>query len=966
MSNRAGKDGQHTFVTVGSAQPEDVSDVKAKERNKFLPVHMQEPRDEQGRKRFHGAFTGGFSAGYFNSVGSKEGWAPSQFVSSRSSRFNAHNAAKPEDFMDDEDLDDINGGKKIAATEEFDLLGGTAKELARKRAAISTATGEGGEVLAGVSGKLVEDLIGPAKDPIGVKLLRQMGWREGHGVGPRAKRKRHEKEDVYALNHTFAPRDTAVDLLRPKTDSFGLGFDPFRHAPEFAGRQLHANGPDKSTAAAPIKAAGGFGVGVFEDEDEDLDVYGSGMANYDMVIDDDDDHVFRRKFGNQPARKDTQAKRGSQREPTGTFTVSVQICHDGRPPLDGFVLATNAMLEPKWYRPPELPAGFEPMHKFTTGSTGSQIDLSQQGVHSQPAADRRRELLGEEALKAPARSVFSFLPIKEQDRLQDFIDKATKSRAAHAQDAAPPLPKEDGPPVAKDTAMAALKGFMPFGNDMPKQQRYRRFLEVKAGLAEHYAPVPKELTGQSIAHETLEFSKAAQIFKPLSSLMASRFTSASQSTELSHVPAKLLDIQNGAADMNMYGSLTRSRAEWRPERLLCKRFNIADPYAAGRKKEKKQDEEGDAEREKGMKEREREAVNPRAMSDLFVERDRLMAEGHLKAEPKKVSALGDSPEDSKEMLGGDIAEMSGIPAQIEDDSEPPEMVPERPAMDIFKAIFADSEEDSDSEVEPDAVVTIPSALAPDAFVAPVHALPPPQPVERPEERLPPPTFRPVFRRKQDRGKQAILTPASTTAAPTTATPTSEAPAAVEETIITGTTIAAPKVIPDAPSQPTPPILTSAPFIAQKRALPIDQSPPFDAVPKDSHKKHKKSSSSKEKRKRSSDHGDEEGPKAQSKHRKDKRRKRDLPPKSLRPVDYGDEEEEDVWVEKPAPRAVVAVKIATKPLPATSVKAPFDAHGGGGKGTQTALAKPAFLRDEEDESDDEAPKIRARPSASDFM
>jgi len=30
---------------------------------------------ERGRpKRFHGAFSGGFSAGYFNTVGSKEGW----------------------------------------------------------------------------------------------------------------------------------------------------------------------------------------------------------------------------------------------------------------------------------------------------------------------------------------------------------------------------------------------------------------------------------------------------------------------------------------------------------------------------------------------------------------------------------------------------------------------------------------------------------------------------------------------------------------------------------------------------------------------------------------------------------------------------------------------------------------------------------------------------------------------------
>lgn len=40
-----------------------------------LPVHQQVATDEQGRKRFHGAFTGGFSAGYYNTVGSKVGLA---------------------------------------------------------------------------------------------------------------------------------------------------------------------------------------------------------------------------------------------------------------------------------------------------------------------------------------------------------------------------------------------------------------------------------------------------------------------------------------------------------------------------------------------------------------------------------------------------------------------------------------------------------------------------------------------------------------------------------------------------------------------------------------------------------------------------------------------------------------------------------------------------------------------------
>lgn len=51
-----------------------------------LPVWEQIATDNQGRRRFHGAFTGGFSAGYFNTVGSEKGWEPQAFSSSRSNR----------------------------------------------------------------------------------------------------------------------------------------------------------------------------------------------------------------------------------------------------------------------------------------------------------------------------------------------------------------------------------------------------------------------------------------------------------------------------------------------------------------------------------------------------------------------------------------------------------------------------------------------------------------------------------------------------------------------------------------------------------------------------------------------------------------------------------------------------------------------------------------------------------------
>ena len=48
--------------------------------------HRQEVVDSEGRQRFHGAFTGGWSAGYYNTAGSAEGWAPSTFKSTRAER----------------------------------------------------------------------------------------------------------------------------------------------------------------------------------------------------------------------------------------------------------------------------------------------------------------------------------------------------------------------------------------------------------------------------------------------------------------------------------------------------------------------------------------------------------------------------------------------------------------------------------------------------------------------------------------------------------------------------------------------------------------------------------------------------------------------------------------------------------------------------------------------------------------
>ncbi|KAJ3291007.1 hypothetical protein HK104_006374 [Borealophlyctis nickersoniae] len=764
---------EESLVVMGTEQPLDPLDVRARDRNKYLPVHLQEVRDEKGRKRLHGAFTGGFSAGYFNTVGSKEGWQPSQFVSSRAAR-GAKPDARPEDFMDDEDLMELKGAKQVAPTDDFDVLGGTERELARRRAVTNKMAEENSAALP-LPGRVIDDLVGPAKDPVGTKLLRQMGWREGHGVGPRAKRKRRsdEEDDMHAAEHLFAPKDTTVVRVMAKTDVYGIGYNPFRNAPEFAtrkdgwGAEEHEGGGNISSGQRGQKEPrkqtgnGGFGLGIFEDDDDE-DVYASNAVTFDTIIDDDEDSFIPARF----RKPQSQIPKSGSLKPlpktaianTSTQRGSMRLCHDGRPPLPGFTLAITPIIEAKRqvfvrldvypyalvtlrsrYPPPEVPADFVAVHAFKDDAPNRSQPAGHQS--SQLTADQRRDILGEEALKGPARSVFAFVPLKEQGRLQQFIEHATKSRAAKADSGQKET--ERIPQVGKEAALAALKGFMPFGNDLEKQRRYRSYLEVQAGLATTYITRPGA-SEYDVNHEMLEFSKAAMLYRPMSSMMASRFTSA---TEMPSEKSGLTSANDTkeqavtAAQMNMYGALTRTFVTWHPAKLLCKRFGVPDPHASEKTKAGSQ---GLREEDRGN---DRDVLNPRAMNELMMERDRLVAEGKLIGDGM---VLGGATQQTKEKLS---REPGG--SQMEEPSAvDQEETYERPPMDIFRAIFADSDEEEDSEEEEDALKQpVPSSTPPNE----TNQLPVPPPSTTTGDTpasvpLPPPTFRPLFRRKEDRGK----------------------------------------------------------------------------------------------------------------------------------------------------------------------------------------------------------------------
>eukprot|EP01041_Mallomonas_annulata_P006994 gene6994-14223_t len=195
--------------------------------------------DEQGRRRFHGAFTGGFSAGYFNTVGSEEGWKPTSFQSSRSKR-EEKKSQNIQDYMDNED--GLLGGT-LSTNKEFDSFGKKSLDIATKAAENQTHT-------SAIPGSMPSELIIASTKPIGKQLMAKMNWKEGQGVGPRVRHKKgslpvHESVNIATISSgafdeghiTFAPNNIS-DLIKipaPKSDLYGIGYDPAIHNAE-----LHA------------------------------------------------------------------------------------------------------------------------------------------------------------------------------------------------------------------------------------------------------------------------------------------------------------------------------------------------------------------------------------------------------------------------------------------------------------------------------------------------------------------------------------------------------------------------------------------------------------------------------------------------------------------------------------------------------------------------------------------------------
>ena len=510
--------------------------------------------------------------------------------------------------MDDEDIADAAEAQKLQTADGFAGLGSTEDDAIRR-------------------GGLV-DLFRVEGETMGVKLLKKMGWKEGQGVGPRIRRTaRLDGGRDGSDTHLFAPDNTKMITLNKKTDHKGLGFQGEARLSgdnETAQRdksedvdeeQPSVLGPEISKKKKA--ARGGIGIGILNDTgSDDEDPYSIGpRISCNRIIGGEK----KRKKPPADGLSNTLLKSKpvfiSKKAALAKAAVNFRKCHDGRLPLDGFTLSTEALslADSANYPPPVIPPDWK-SSKIPTGSStnNSYLSTSDAAKHSKLNPASRASILGEAAL--PGKSVFDYLPASARERLVSSTGKTNLPPALGEIPAnyIPMTPEQHKqrllsqiPTLEKPTALAALTraatgtgGFIPYNDDPAKRARYLAYLSFSAGVSTTPPTYPddSQISTPKIREDWLkalrEFKDCAEIFRPMSGLMATRFTSSSSSASalpttgngndetLLRKPEKKEkpeDPAEQAARLGMYGPMTRTVKEWHPTRLLCKRFNVKPP-----------------------------------------------------------------------------------------------------------------------------------------------------------------------------------------------------------------------------------------------------------------------------------------------------------------------------------------------------------------------------------------------------
>ncbi|KAF2717765.1 hypothetical protein K431DRAFT_254845 [Polychaeton citri CBS 116435] len=460
---------------------------------------------------------------------------------------------------------------------------------------------------------MFSDIFRSTQETMGLRLLQKMGWRQGQGIGPKIRRR--AQGDKTGETHLFAPDNTEiVDFVR-KTDRRGVGFgsedrpemdnDGGDDADSDADASiLKRNRSKVAVKPGKLKKKAGIGMGVLNDtgsdDDDSLEIGPS--LSYSRVIGGDKKRKKRNASSDPAAEQSTvpakvSARRGLDRT-ISLASSNVQRCHDGRLPLPGFILSFNLLQisQAVDYPPPSIPNDWKSTKQLQDKDRSQEPfqSTSDAAKVSTLNAKSRAAMLGEQEL--PGKSIFDFISPAVRDKIANATGNKhlPQGRGESAPENAQVNVEGDRrtlwdliPPLTKDTAMAALHrvrtGFRPY-EDEYKRERYRYFLELRAGIKHQIPERPRGLSLDEWSHELREFAQAAAVFKPMSGLMALRFTTSKGGSEMDESAVNTNDVEEDpaekAAKLGMFGAMTRQTQSFYPTRLLCKRFGVPPPANA--------------------------------------------------------------------------------------------------------------------------------------------------------------------------------------------------------------------------------------------------------------------------------------------------------------------------------------------------------------------------------------------------
>lgn len=585
----------------------------------------------------------------------------------------------------DED-DDPLLGKRLETTAQYDTLQSGAKRHQQDpprngfEAQVLNANRQSA-VSVYPAMNFLDELVRPVNDSIGAKLLNRMGWKEGHGIGPRIRKKKivdsvqqpaesvkhgktpsshhHEADETAEEDEVvYIPPRNTIDVSafpKPKLDKYGAGFDPYVNAPEFSRYKQHQESEltqklhqrQVVTFADAMKATSGsyetvtaFGLSALEDND-DLDVYGTTlMKEFDTTI-----GPACLTNGKEVKLIDSEAheslSHGQKQRRAPTFGS------DGRPALPGFELAYVKEKPPKAVALRlQVPSDFKPLHRFKENEdqqADSTAALYQKhnfstGKHGQGSlmtAKQRAALLAEPQAQKPVDTTTRVAGASTGGSVFDLLGPEQKAKLLAA--------------AAQAKANSALKST---SDVIPRREPIER----------------QPLVGGAAG---------TQFRANISASIAKRFVSASSTEQLGETEQS----QVHQASVVTHKPSHRSESLWIPKSLLCKRFHVkclvgsqSDRESAAADEEKR--DLFDKELVPHLVEfaAERQSVN-RARSGETGVNDASIAQG---AAPR-----------SLKQVGGD------------EDELPPLPIVEKPAASLLKSIFEPSDESAAEEDEDD-------------------------------------------------------------------------------------------------------------------------------------------------------------------------------------------------------------------------------------------------------------------------